>query len=103
MEIRKRYKIYLKKKSNKGKVSNDESFIINGKMITRHNDPADSFRIWKEKKAKGEKVEWKRGILLEYFDNKTADEIRDHVVKELEQLKKKMAKELEVSWEVVEE
>ena len=96
-----KYKIYLVKKSNKGKVSRDESFITAEKMVTRHSDPADTFRIWKEKKAKGENVDWKRGILLENFKDKTAEEIKNHVVEELEILKEKTKKELEVKWEVV--
>jgi len=96
------YKIYLKKESNKGNVSRDESFISDGKMVTRHNNPADTFKIWKEKKTKGENVDWKRGILVETFKNKSGEEIKDHVVKELETMKEKLKDEVKVSWRVEE-
>jgi len=94
-----KYKIYLKKESNKGQVSRDISFISNGKMVTRHNNPQDTFTIWKEKAKKGEAVSYNRGILIEYFKDKTAEEIKDHVVKELEILKKNTKKkEMEIIW-----
>ena len=95
------YKIFLKKESNKGQISRDESFISTGKMVTRHGNPNDTFTIWREKSQKGENVAYKRGILIEYFVDKTAEEIRDHVVKELEILKKKFTKkEMEIAWRV---
>jgi len=95
-----KYKIFLKKETNKGNISKDESFISEGKMVTRHNNPGDTFNIWREKAKKGENVSYKRGILIEYFVDKTAEEIRDHVIKEMEILKKKMGKEMEISWRV---
>lgn len=94
------YKIFLKKKTNKGNISRDESFITAGKMVTRHSNPADTFRIWKEKAQKGEAVSYKRGILIEYFVDKSPKEIKDHVIKEMEILKKKLIKEMEINWEV---
>jgi len=93
-------KIYLTKKTNKGNFSRDESFIEDFKMVTRHNNPSDTFKIYQEKKNKGENVDWKRGILIEYFKEKKAEEIKDHVVKELEILKEKMKKEMEISWKI---
>ena len=69
-------------------------------MVTRHNNPSDTFKIYQEKKNKGENVDWKRGILIEYFKEKKAEEIKDHVVKELEILKEKMKKEMEISWKI---
>ncbi len=94
------YKIYLTKKTNKGKVSKDESFITDGKMVTRHNDPNDTFNIYLEKRKKKESVKWRRGILLEYFEGKTAGEIRDHVVKEMEIMKKNMGDDMELDWRI---
>jgi len=69
-------------------------------MVTRHNDPSDTFKIWREKTARGEKVSWKRGILIEYFEDQTAEEIRDHVVKEMEIMKEKFKKEMEITWRI---
>jgi len=94
------YKIFVTKKSNKGEVSHDEAFIIDGRMVTRHNNPADTFRIWKEKKDKGESVDWKRGILIENFKGKTSKEILKHVENELEILKERTKKEMEILWRV---
>ena len=71
-------------------------------MVTRHNNPGDTFSIWREKVKKGESVSYKRGILIEYFLNKSPEEIRDHVIKEMETFKKKMGKEMEITWEVEE-
>ncbi|OQY40987.1 MAG: hypothetical protein B6229_00345 [Spirochaetaceae bacterium 4572_7] len=93
-----KYKISLKKTTEKGNVSRDVSFISDGKMVTRHNNPADTFKIWKEKHRKGEAVTYKKGILMEAFVDKTAEEIRDHVVKELEILRDKMGKKMEIIW-----
>jgi len=95
-----KYKIFLLKENNKGNKSRDESFISDGKMVTRHNNPEDTFTIWKEKVRKGENVSYKRGILMEYFLEKSAEEIKDHVIKELEILKEKSKKEMEISWRV---
>jgi len=91
-------KIYLTKKTNKGNLSRDESFIEDFKMVTRHNNPSDTFKIYQEKKKKGEKVDWKRGILVEHFEGKKAEEINDHVVKEMEIMKEKFKKEMEINW-----
>jgi len=97
-----KYKIELIKKTNKGKVSRDNCLISDGKMVTRHGDPADTFRIWKEKKAKKEDVEYKRGMLLERFKDQDAKAIREHVEDELKLLQNKMEKEMEVVWRVIE-
>jgi len=96
------YKIFLTKKTNKGNVSKDVSIISPGVMVTRHNNPADTFRIWREKSKKGEAVVYRKGILRELFVDKTAEEIKDHVIKEMETMKEKLKKEMEITW-VVEE
>ena len=93
-------KIYLTKKTNKGNVSKDESFITDLKMVTRHNNPSDTFKIYMEKKKKGESVSWKRGILIEHFAGKTEKEIKDHVINELEVMKEKLKDTVEISWRV---
>lgn len=94
------YKIYLTKKTNKGNISRDESFITDGQMVTRHNNPNDTFRIWKEKKDKGEDVDFKRGILLEKFKGKTAKQIKEHVEEELKIMKEKLKNEVKVEWRI---
>ena len=83
-------------------MSKDESFITNFKMVTRHNNPSDTFKIYTEKKQKGENVAWTRGILVENFVGKTEKEIKDHVINELEVLKEKLKDTVKISWEVVE-
>ena len=100
--MEKSYRIDLKKKSNKGNVSHDVAIITPEVMITRHGNPSDTFKIYQEKKLKGEDVDWKRGILREKFPNKTSEEIRDHVIEELNIMKEKMKDEVEVKWEVEE-
>ena len=95
-----KYKVFVKKESNKGEISRDEAFISDGKMVTRHNNPADTFRIWKEKKKKGESVDWKRGILIENFEGEPAKAILKHVEAELRVLGDKMSKDMEISWKV---
>lgn len=94
------YKIYLIKKSDKGKVSKDECFISDGRMVTRHNDPNDTFKIYTEKRKKGESVDWKRGILIEYFKDQSAEEIKNHVEDELKLMESNLKKDVTLSWRV---
>jgi hypothetical protein len=96
-----KYRIELMKKSNKGNTSRDICFISDGKMVTRHGNPADTFRIWKEKRANKEDVSYQKGILLERFKDKDAKEIREHVEAELKLLQTKMGKDMEIVWRVI--
>ena len=95
-----KYKIFLVKKTDKGEVSRDVSMITAGKMVTRHNNPNDTFRIFKEKKGKKENVDWKRGILIEHFKDKSANEIKDHVESELILMRDKLGKDVEIFWDI---
>ena len=95
-----KYKIKLKKESNKGNVSIDNCLISDGRMVTRHNNPADSFKIWNEKKAKGENVWYKRGMVVEEFKGESSKDILNHIEEELKTMKEKLKGNMEVSWEV---
>jgi len=98
-------KITLTKKDKRtNKKDVDRVLITDNLAITRYSDPNKSFQIYNEKRREGKQnVGWTRGVLTEEYPDTTAKQIKELMIKQVELLKEKMKKQIDIKLEVEEQ
>jgi len=87
------------KKTNRKQI--DKCLITDNLSVTRYSDPNQSFNVYQEKrKDKKQNVSWARGVLTEEYPEMKAEEILKMTVEQLDALKEKMKKEMEIKYTI---
>lgn len=97
-------KIILTKKDKFNKRKQiDRVLITDNLAITKFSDPNQSFKIYNEKRKEGKQnVGWARGVLTEEYPDTTTKQIKELMIAQIEALKTKMGKSMEINYEVEE-
>jgi len=82
----------------------DKVLITDFLAITKYSDPNKSFQIYNEKRKEGKQnVAWTRGVLTEEYPDMKKEQIKKLMIAQVELLKEKMGKDMDIKLEVEEE